>query len=103
MNILIGLFIASAVAHIISYQKLRQVKAPHALGVLAFVFINFIIAFLLWQEFDWSKWLALIFPAVGGLGLLATTILKGKATRIDYVILIFDIAIVGWVLKYYIV
>jgi len=99
---IISLFIANAAAHIISYQKLKQVKAPNAMGVLAFVFINALIAVFLWQSLEWAKWLALIFPTVGGLGLLMTTILKRKGTWIDYVILILDIAIVGLVLNHYI-
>ena len=101
MKLLIGLFIANAVAHIISYQMLRQTKAPNASGVFAFVFINTIIAILLWLNLEWVKWLAIIFPSIGGLGLLTTTILKGKGTWIDYVILILDIAIVGLVLNNY--
>jgi len=98
---IIALYIANAIAHIISYQRLRKVKAPNARGVLAFVFINVIIAILLWQGLGWSKWLALIFPIVGGLGLLITTILKGKGTWVDFVILVLDIAIIGLVLNYY--
>ena len=100
-SIIIVLFIANAIAHIISYQRLRQAKAPNAIGVLAFVFIYAIIAVLLWQDLNWSKWLAIIFSAVGSLGLLTTTILKGKGTWIDYVILALDIAIVGLVVKQY--
>jgi len=99
---IIILFIANALAHIISFQKLQKIKAPNAMGVLAFVFINAIIAVLLWQGIAWSKWLALVFPAIGGLGLLFTTILKGKGTWIDFIILFLDIGIIGLVLNYYI-
>ena len=101
LTTIIALFVVNAVAHIISFQRLRKIKAPNATGTLAFVFINFMIAFLLWQGLVWSKWLALIFPVVGGLGLLVTTILKSKGTRIDYVILALDIAIVELVLNHY--
>lgn len=96
---LISLFIANAVAHIISYVKPQQAKAPNVMGVLAFVFINAIIALLLWQNMDWAKWPALIFPSVGGLGLLGTTIIQGKGTWIDYVILVLDIVVIGLVLS----
>jgi len=101
-SIIISVLIANAIAHIISFQKLRKAEAPNSMGVLAFVFLNFIIAFLLWQGIAWAKWLALIFPATGGLGLLVTTILKSKGTWIDYVILVLDIVIVGLVLYYYV-
>jgi len=99
---IIALLLANAIAHIISFQKLRKVKAPNAMGVLAFAFINLIIALLLWQELGWAKWLALAFPAIGGLGLCTTTIFKGKGTWIDYIILILDIAVLGLIFKHYI-
>lgn len=95
---LIYLLIANAVAHIVSFVKLNPVKAPNAMGVLVFVFINAGIAALLWQGFTWAKWLALAFPLIGGLGLLFTTILKKKGTWIDYIILVLDIFIVALVL-----
>lgn len=91
---LIYLLIANAIAHIISYLRLQKSKAPNTTGVLVFVFINAIIALLLWQGFSLAKWVALIFPLIGGFGLLTTTILKGKGTWIDYVILILDIVII---------
>ena len=100
-NTIIALLVVNAAAHIISFQKLKKAKAPNSMGVLAFVFINALIALLLWQGLSWAKWLVLIFPAVGGLGLLITSILKGKGTWIDYLILVLDIAIVGLVLKQY--
>ena len=99
---IIAALIANAVAHIISFRKLKQAEDSNATGVLAFVFINAIIAVLIWQEFAWAKWLALIFPVVGGTALLITTILRGKGTWIDYLILILDIVIIGMVLKSFI-
>ena len=102
MTLLVALFVANATAHFVSYLKLRQNKAPNALGVLAFVFINAIIAVILWQELNWGEWLALVFPAIGGLGLLLTTILKGKGTWIDYIIFVLDIMTVTLVVKNYI-
>ena len=99
--IIVTLLLANAVAHIISYLQLKKVNAPHATGVLAFVFINMTLALLLWQDLDWTKWLALAFPAIGGFGLLTTTILK-SGTWVDYVILVLDIAIVALVLMNYI-
>jgi len=96
---IVYLLLANAIAHIISYVKLKQVKAPNTVGVLAFVFINALIAFLLWQGNNWAKWLVLIFPLIGGLGLLVTTILKNKGTWIDYIILILDALIIFLILK----
>lgn len=101
MNLIVWLFIANAIAHIISYQKLKKTKAPNTIGVLTFVTINLVMAFLLWKDVAWSKWLALIFPIIGGLGLLFTAILKGKGTWIDYVILILDILLVSFVLQHF--
>ena len=98
MRLIIWMFIANALAHIISYQKLSKAKAPNKMGVLAFVFINILIAILLWQRFEWAKWVAIVFPIVGGLGLLFTTILKRKGIWIDYTIFVLDIVIVGLVL-----
>lgn len=99
---LIYLLISNAIAHIISYTKLKQAKAPNAMGVLAFVFINAIIAILLWQGLNWAKWLALAFPLIGGFGLLITTILKKKGTWIDYIIFVLDILIIFLIIKNYI-
>jgi len=101
LTLLIVALLGNAIAHIISYLRLRQVKSPGATGVLVFVFINALIALFLWQDLSWTKWFALIFPTIGGVGLLTTTILKGKGAWIDYVILILDIVIIGLVLNYY--
>jgi len=101
MNTIIALLLVNAVAHIISFQKLKRTKAPNAMGVLVFVFINALIAILLWQGLSWAKWLALIFPAVGGLALFIGTILKGNGAWIDYVILTLDILILALILNYY--
>lgn len=98
---IIGLLIANAIAHIVSFVRLNNIKSPDRFGVMAFVFINAIVAALLWLGFDWAKWLALIFPALGGLGLFATSIVKGKGTWIDYVILILDILLVVFGIMYF--
>lgn len=96
---IIYLLIANAIAHIISFVKLKKINAPNTMGVLLFVFINAAIAVLLLLGFAWAKWLALAFPLIGGLGLLLTTILKKKGTWIDYIILMLDIFIVTLILK----
>mgnify|MGYP000515673177 CR=1 FL=1 len=66
------------------------------------VFINTFISLLFWRQIVWVKWLAIIFPTVGGLRLLVTTILKNKGTWIDYIILILDVLVLFLVLKNYI-
>lgn len=48
---LIIALIANAIAHIVSFLKLNQVKAPNRMGVLAFVFINAAIVFLVINQF----------------------------------------------------
>lgn len=95
---LIYLFIANAIAHVISFVKLYRIESPQAIGVLIFGFINIMISYLLWQQFSWAMWLALIFPLVGGTGLLLSTILKTKGTWIDYLILVLDLCIITIVL-----
>lgn len=64
------------------------------MGVFAFFCINSIIAALLWQEVPWATWPALLFPIVGGLALLTTTIIRGKGKWIDYTILFLDMIMV---------
>jgi len=94
MTPIILALIANSIAHIISFIQLNKVQDPNSKGVLVFVFVNAIIALLLWQQFDWAKWLALIFPLLGGLALLIGLIAKGKAKWIDYVIIILDISVI---------
>ena len=94
MTPIILALIANLIAHTISFIQLNKVKDPNSKGVLVFVFVNAIIAFLLWQQFDWAKWLALIFPFLGGLALLIGTIAKGRAKWIDYVIIVLDVSVI---------
>jgi len=101
-NIIILLLILNAIAHVFSYIKLNKQKDPGATGVLAFVFINAIVAALFYIGYDWSKWLVLAFPAIGGLGLFITSLMKGKGTLIDYIIFALDVALVALILRYYI-
>jgi len=98
MTNIILLFVSNAVAHIFSFLKLNQTKSTDRFGVLVFVFLNAIIACLLYLNISWIKWLALIVPIIGGMGLLLTTIIKGKGSLIDYIILILDILIIYFVL-----
>jgi len=102
INSIIGVFIANCIAHIISFQKLNKMNASDAPGVLLFAVINAIIAILLWLGIGWTKWLALLVPAIGGGALLFTKIIKGEGTWIDYVILVLDILAIVLCLNYFI-
>jgi len=101
LYLLISAFVANAIAHIISFQKLKKAKDANAAGVLAFVFINALIALLIGLGFSWAKWPAIAFPAIGGLALFFTTLIQGKGGWIDYVILALDILIISLVLTLY--
>jgi len=88
------LFVLNAVAHVVSYRQLSARSAPNSGGVLAFAVINAVLAVLVGIDVSWAKWPALVFPALGGMGLLATTIAPRKGTPIDFTILGLDIVTV---------
>lgn len=94
MNLLIGLAIANAIAHIVSGKQLQAAGSPDAKGVFAFTAINVVIALTLILSPYVGLWLALIFPAIGLAGLLITKVLKGQGVAIDYVILVLDVAMI---------
>jgi len=100
--VIIGLLVANAIAHIISFKKLRDANDNGANGVATFIGINLALSVIIGLGFAWAKWPVLIFPLIGGLGLLLTTVVKGKGSWIDYIILFLDVAIVGIVLNHYI-
>jgi len=95
INSIIGIFITNCIAHLISFQRLKKTNSSDAPGVLVFSVINAIIAVLLWQDFSWGKWIALVVPFIGGSALLFTKIIRGQGNWIDYVILILDILAIG--------
>jgi len=101
MKIIIILLILNAIAHIFSFRKLKAENSSNANGVAGFIFINAVLALILGLGFSWAKFPVLIFPAIGALGLLFTTIFKGEGTLIDFTILILDILIIGLTLKFY--
>ncbi len=92
------LFASNAAAHVGSYRQLVANDRPNRTGVLVFVVINAALAVLVGLDLAWVKWLALIFPLLGGLGLSAATIVPGEGTPIDFVILGLDMVIVAVVL-----
>ena len=90
------LLIANAVAHLVQGMRLRQEGADAAQtnGVLAFVAINGIIALLLIFNLGWARYLALIFPLVGGAGLAINFRNSGGSKAISMFILLLDLALV---------
>lgn len=100
LNFLPFVFFANALAHILSFFILRNKKAPNGLvaGVFAFIFINLGIGILLLQNIGWSwvKYLALIFPALGGSALssqIATS--KAEGNFLNYFMILLDVISVG--------
>ena len=63
--------------------------------------INAIIAFLIYSQLSWAKWLAVFFPTLGVSALLISTILKGKGAFIDYIILLLDVLIIFLTIKHF--
>lgn len=95
MNTVIGaIFAANALAHVVSFRQIRANGGDNAAGVLAFVFVNAALAVLVGLALPWAGWPALLFPAVGGLGLFTTVIRHGRGTPIDYAILGLDVVTV---------
>lgn len=92
---IIYLLIANAIAHIISFAQLRKAKSPNATGVFVFIFVNAILAGLLWLGMAWAPWLVVACAIIGGVGLLTTTLIPKKGTWIDFVILLLDMSIIG--------
>lgn len=93
-GVIVVALLLNALAHVVSFRQLQANESPNARGVGAFVAINTAIAVLLILGQDWAKWLALIFPAVGGTALFVRTISKGSGKAIDWVILVLDLILV---------
>ena len=89
------LLFLNAIAHIIAFLKLNREQSPNRWGVLAFVFIDAILGVMLFTGPDWAQYLAIIFPALGGIALM-TQIMRGEpADWIDYSIIALDVLVVG--------
>lgn len=93
--LIITLLMANAIAHVISFVQLRKVQSPHATGVFIFIFVNALLAGLVWFNVNWAMYLVLIGAIIGCLGLLITTLLPKKGQWVDYVILLLDISIIS--------
>lgn len=103
VTLLISLCILNTLAHLVAFKQLSKAKDPSKIGVLIFAFINTSLALLFSYRIEWAKWPALIFPLLGGSLLVFTTILKGKGTWIEYVLLLLDIGIIITVLTKFII
>lgn len=96
-TLVIGLLLANAVLHVISYFELEHQQSNQRWGALAFVLINALLAALFTRSLIWARYLAIVFPLIGGIGLL-TQLKSSKIPKwINYAILIVDAAIVGLV------
>eukprot|EP00542_Grammatophora_oceanica_P000169 CAMPEP_0194071370 /NCGR_PEP_ID=MMETSP0009_2-20130614/88673_1 /TAXON_ID=210454 /ORGANISM="Grammatophora oceanica, Strain CCMP 410" /LENGTH=99 /DNA_ID=CAMNT_0038724689 /DNA_START=617 /DNA_END=913 /DNA_ORIENTATION=+ len=91
---IIWLSVANAVCHLVSYRQLSKAKGPGSTGVLAFVGINAGLAFATAKDVVWAQWPGITLPAIGGLGLFATKLVKGEGKAIDYTIFAIDVATV---------
>ena len=90
------LLFGNAAAHFVGFRALRQVDgaSTHISAFGAFVVINAALGFLVLAGVGWSEWLAIVFPALGGLG-LGITLGEFEAPRwIAYTVLALDVALV---------
>lgn len=99
---LLGLFMLNAFLHVLSFNYLNRIDDPTKMGVLAFVFINLIIAALIYFGIEWAKYPALIFPLIGGIALFTTTMIPKKGRPVDYAILGVDVVTIIVVLFFWI-
>lgn len=99
-NLIVLLLSLNAISHVFSYKELNEIEDSSADGVLAFAFINAIVAILFVLDYAWSKWLVLAFPAIGVTALFMTTLVQGKGKLVDYIIFVLDITIIGLILTY---
>jgi len=90
------LFVANAIAHVVSFLQMRSSGAANSAGVLVFAAVNAAVALLLVLDVSWSQWPALIVPIIGGSGLFATPIRSGQGMPIDYTIFGLDLATRLW-------
>lgn len=90
------LLIANAIAHLVQSMRLRQegAAANQTMGVLAFVVINGIVALLLIFNQNWARYLALVFPLLGGTALALTFRQSGGSRTLSIVILLLDVALI---------
>lgn len=96
LSVLPYVFFANAFAHIISFLMLRSKKVSnfYVAGVFAFIFINLGIGILLMQNigWPWAKYLALIFPAMGGTALSSQMITKkAEGNFLNYFMVFLDV------------
>lgn len=96
LSLLPYVFFVNAFAHIISFLTLRSKKESFFFiaGVFAFIFINLRIGILLMKNIGWSwaKYLAFIFPAMGGMALSSQMITKkAEGNFLNYFMVFLDV------------
>jgi hypothetical protein len=93
-QIIITCLVLNAVMHVVSFYYLNKQQDNSRWGVLAFVLINMIIALLLQMNFSWAIYLAIVFPAIGGIGLTATLKSSKAPLWVDLSILALDLTLI---------
>lgn len=86
----------NAAAHFVGFRALRQVGGSpiHTAAFGGFVVVNAVLGLLVLSGLDWSEWLAIVFPALGGLSLGATLGAFEASRWIAYTVLALDVALV---------
>jgi hypothetical protein len=90
------LLFANAAAHLVGFRALRQVNGArtHVVAFGAFVAINAALGSLVLAGAGWSEWLAIAFPALGGLSLAATMPAFVAPRWMAYTVLSLDVGLV---------
>lgn len=90
------LLLINAVSHFIGFRGLQRAggSSTQIVAFAAFVGINAALGVLVLAGLDWSEWLAIVFPAIGGLSLGATLRDFAAPRWLAYTILGLDIALV---------
>ena len=97
-NTLVILLVANAVVHLLSFNALNMSKDKNRWAVFAFAIINAVLVILIKAGFPWARYLALLFPLIGGIALL-TQLSKSNSPRwMDYTILLLDALIIVLIL-----
>lgn len=94
INVIIVLLIANAIVHLLSFNALNIQKAANRWTVFAFAIINLLLVFFLKMGYPWARYLAIIFPLIGGIGLLTQLSKSTSPKWMDYTILLLDALII---------
>lgn len=93
-QIIITCLVLNAIMHVVSFYYLNKQQENSRWGVFAFVLINIIIALLLQMNISWAIYLAIVFPVIGGIGLMATLKASKAPLWVDLSILGLDLTLI---------